>query len=108
MELIQIIIILFALFVLTRIILRLRDNQLTIREFFIWMALWGIVLLVAFIPSMAQWAASILGIGRGVDVFIYLALLVLFYMMFRIIIKLESLQHEMTSIVRKISLEDLK
>jgi len=102
MEPIQYLIVIFAIFVLTRIVLRLRDNQLTIMEFFMWTSVWGAVLIVAMIPSIATASAQLIGIGRGVDAFIYLALLVLFYLMFRVIIKLETIQKEMTSIVRKL------
>jgi len=102
MEPIQYLIVIFAIFVLTRIVLRLRDNQLTIMEFFMWTSVWGAVLIVAMIPSIATASAQLIGIGRGVDAFIYLALLVLFYLMFRVIIKLETIQKEMTSIVREL------
>lgn len=105
MEIIQILIIIFAAFVITRILLRLKDNKLTIGEFLLWIFLWGAVLLVAFVPSVSSLLARVLGIGRGVDLLIYLALLILFYMMFRMIIKLESVQQEITSIVRQVALE---
>ena len=106
MQVIQIIIIIFALFVLTRILLRLRENKLTIGEFLFWFISWILIILFAFIPSISSFFAQMLGIGRGVDVLIYSALIFIFYLIFRIIIKLESLQQELTLVVRELAIKN--
>jgi len=108
MQPIQIIVVLFALFVVTRIILRLRDNKLTINEFFMWMFVWCSIIIIALVPSISSIFADLSGIGRGVDFLIYLSLILLFYIMFKLIVKVETLQSEITTLVRELSLKGIK
>ncbi|MFH1712743.1 MAG: DUF2304 domain-containing protein, partial [Candidatus Jacksonbacteria bacterium] len=50
----------------------------------------------------ANWA----GIGRGVDLIIYLSLIFLFSALFFILVRLERLERDVTKIVRKRTLEE--
>lgn len=101
---IKIIIVLFAVFALSRVFLRFREKRVTLVEFLIWSVLWVGITVAAILPQTTTFIADILGVGRGVDAVIYLALLVLFYGMFRLYVKMEHIEQEITQIVRKVAL----
>ncbi|MBT4153839.1 MAG: DUF2304 family protein [Candidatus Magasanikbacteria bacterium] len=68
----------------------------------IWIAAEGIVLF----PESSSYVASVLGIGRGADVVLYIAIVLLFLLMFRLYIKMEKVSREVTQIVRKQAVKD--
>lgn len=102
---ITLIMIAFALFAYSRVILRIRKGEITGTEFAFWSVLWISVIIVALIPSFATSIANLLGIGRGADVMVYLSILVLFYLVFRVYVKLEHIEHEITLLTRNLSYE---
>lgn len=105
MEIIQLIIIIFALFALSRAFLRFKDNALTIRDFIFWLVLWAGVIGVALLPNIISFGSNFLGIGRSVDLIVYLGMIGLFYLVFRLYVKVESQEKEITSIVRKVAID---
>lgn len=106
MQAIQIIIIIFALFALSRAVLKFKDNKLTKNEFIFWIIIWCAVIIVAVIPYVISPISSIFGIGRGVDLIVYISIIVLFYLMFRLYVKLESVEKEITLVVRRIAMKN--
>lgn len=102
----QVIIILFALFALSRAILRLKDNQISSREFFFWSVIWVFVILFSFIPDVLGIIAKYFGIGRGIDLLTMFGMIFLFYLMFKIFVKIETVQHEITTLTRNIAIQN--
>lgn len=72
-----------------------------------WSVIWCGILIVLFIPQTTELLAKKLGIGRGVDAFLYAAIVILFYMVYRVYVKIESIERDITQIVREESLRDL-
>jgi small membrane protein len=105
MQIIQIVIVLFALFALSRAFLRFKDNALSIRDFLFWLVLWMGVITVAFMPQAVIRVSEFLGIGRGVDMVLYLGMVTLFYLIFRLYVRIENQEKEITGVVRKIAIE---
>lgn len=105
MELIQIVIIIFALFALSRAFLRFKDNKLTQNEFLFWVFLWVVVIIVSIIPGITSILSRQFGIGRGIDLVLYVSIIAIFYLIFRLYVKLESVEKEITRVVRKIALD---
>jgi hypothetical protein len=105
MEIIQIIIVLFALFALSRAFLRFKDNRLSKNEFLFWTAIWLAVIVISFIPNLTTQISNFLGIGRGIDLIVYISVIVMFYLIFRLYVKLESVEKEVTLLVRKFALD---
>ena len=104
MEIIQVVIIIFALFALSRAFLRFKDNKLTKNEFIFWILLWVVVIIISVIPSVTSPISNVFGIGIGIDLIVYLSIIILFYLIFRLYVKLESVEKEITMVVRKIAL----
>ncbi|MFH0853303.1 MAG: DUF2304 family protein [bacterium] len=103
---IQIIVVIFALFAISRAIYRFRSKQISLREVFLWIIIWLIGTLVVLLPSTTDYLARLLGVGRGVDAIIYLSIIGIVYALFRVFVKLEHIEHEITTIVRKAALKD--
>ncbi|MBI1970898.1 DUF2304 family protein [Candidatus Woesearchaeota archaeon] len=105
MIILQIIIVVFVLFALSRVILRLRDKQISIAEFLFWTAVWIGVLVVLFVPGVMTMIALRAGVSRGVDIAIYVGITLLFYLVFRLYVKLDAVDQNVTKLVRIIALE---
>jgi hypothetical protein len=108
MTLIQIILVFFLLFALSRVVLRFRGGQIRAMEFVFWATLFSLAIVGVLLPTELSRLAGILGIGRGVDLIIYISIVALFYLVFRLYVALEDVRHEITQLVRKIALKDAK
>jgi len=108
MEILQIVIIIFALFAISRAVLRFKDNNLSKNELMFWVLIWLAVIIIPFIPGITTKVSAIFGIGRGIDLIVYISIVVLFYLLFRIYVKTEALEKEITLVVRKLALKNTK
>lgn len=108
MTIIQIFIILFALFAIIHTFKQFRRGKLKLAWLFIWIIFWGTVGFVTFLPQTSDTLARIVGIGRGADVVVYLSLVGLFYLVFRLFVKIEETEREITKLVRLIAVGEVK
>jgi len=104
----QIVIIVFALFAWSRAILRLRDKNISAGEFSFWSLLWSAVIVAALFPEAVSGISTFVGIGRGVDLAIYGGIILLFYLMFRLYVKMDSQARETTKLVREFAIRNAK
>lgn len=100
---IQILIIAFAAFAFVRTVGKFRAGELTRTALLLWGAFWVAVTVVTLLPDVTTWFARLIGVGRGVDAVIYFAIIFLYYFVFRIFLRLEKLDHDITLLVRKVS-----
>src|SRR5258706_16165858 len=84
---------------------RLRAGVLTPVAFIEWFVLWLAVGVVGLVPEAASYLARLLGVGRGADLVTYLALLLLFYLSFKVFVRLEQLDRTLTAVVRALALK---
>jgi hypothetical protein len=101
---IQIILFLFLSFAISRVYLRAKEGTLKIGEILFWGGLFTLATVGIFDPRFTTFAAKQLGIGRGVDVVLYLSIILLFYLIFRTNVMMENLHHEITKLVQEIAL----
>jgi len=64
------------------------------------MLFWILADVVVFMPNSTTVFANALGIGRGADVIIYIALAIIFFVLFRLHVKLHMIEQHITRIVR--------
>lgn len=102
---IQIVALLFVAFALSRTVLRWKDKLIGNRELIFWTIIWMGVLFVAFLPQLTSSFSLFFGIGRGVDLVVYLSIVLLFYLTFRIYVQIDNLERKMTTLVRTLSIE---
>lgn len=103
----QILFVLFALFVISQIFQRRKNGLLSIAGTSFWIFIWLFAILAVLVPQATQVLASYFGIGRGTDFVVYVSFAIMFFVLFRLHIKLESMQRDVTKIVRKDTLEDI-
>lgn len=99
----KIIILFIILFMLSRAILRYKDRLLSAREMFFWIILWTISLFFIFNPSLSNLLARYTGIGRGADAAFLFSIILLFYLVFRIYVKIDKLDQDLTKLVIQLS-----
>ena len=97
-----------ALFLWTRALVKFRNNKIPLSEFIIWTSVWGGLIFLAVLPGTVTFFASLLGIGRGVDVAIYFSIILLFYMVFLLFSKLDKQKEDITRLVRAMAIEKKK
>ncbi len=103
---VQIILILFIFFAVSRVFLRFKDGSIGLVAFLFWALLFTMATIGVVSPGLTTKTARLLGIGRGADVVIYFSLILLFYMIFRTNVLIENLHQEITKIIREIALKD--
>ena len=108
LKLAHIILIVFVLFALSRLMLRLRDKEIRWLEFLTWLVVWIGVMAIVFVPRIMERIEHFIGIDRGIDFFVSVALVLLFYLLFRIYVQTEKMEQNMTKIVRKMAIDDKK
>jgi hypothetical protein len=102
---IQILINLFALYAITRVAMKVKDKTLTRGWGTLWIFFWVFVGLVVSLPWTTSFLAAKLGVTRGVDLVVYVSILALFYLVFRLTVKIEKLEHNITRLVREVALK---
>jgi len=81
-----------------------KERKLTNGWFVFWLIIWGGVGVLAFIPSISYRISAPLGVQSGISLVVYLSIILLFYLVFRIFLRLEKLQTDITRLVREIAL----
>ena len=91
---VQILLLIFLVFAVSRVVLRLKEGGLTFGAFLFWLGIWLLGGFAVIKPSFTTYIAEKIGIQRGTDVIIYLSLALLFYLVFRTNIFIENLREE--------------
>jgi small membrane protein len=85
---------------------RVRQGALGRSAAALWSLLWIASVLIITRPEFSSTVASWLGVGRGVDAIIYVAIAGLYYLVFQVFLKLDKLERDLTKIVRRIALDE--
>lgn len=104
-------IILSSVFVIAigRVVGRYRSKDLSKRGAVLWISFWLCSLMMIMVPQHFIFAiAQLVGVGRGADLVIYSALVILFLIAFRVMVKQERLSRQLTEIARHIALNENK
>jgi hypothetical protein len=88
------------------VIQRFRQRKIGTAEFLLWLLLWLGASVVVLFPDSTMVVARSFGIGRGADLVLYVSIIVLFYLIFRMQVHLEEVNREITQIVRAIALRE--
>jgi len=104
MEPITIVGVLFSTFALTRAVLRYRDGQIPVTVFSFWILFWVVVVTFTSHIPLARQVSEFIGIERPVDLFVYLGILLLFYLHFRLYVRMQDQDHEITKLVQELAL----
>jgi len=100
MQIIQLLIIILAAFLIGRTLVKFQRQKLDLKQTIFWIIVWTILLVISIIPGIMGVPASILGIERAVDSFVYLGIVALFYITFLFYSKLDELREKTSKIIR--------
>lgn len=104
----QIIVLIAILIILFKAGKRFFKKEISFLLFLIWAIVWLGVGAITVFPVIIENAAVYLGIGRGVDLVTYVSIIVIFYVLFKIIIKQNKLEKNITEMVRNIAVNNKK
>lgn len=106
MLLIQIILVAIIITIIFYSILRFKNDDLDSKRLFFWIIFWLVAIMVIIWPNFTVLIANYVGIGRGVDLIVYGSLIFIFYSLFRLLIRIEKLEKNLTQLVRQKSIDD--
>lgn len=102
----QILAIIIIVFFLARIFWQRKNNALSQSEFNFWLIFWFLALLaIIFLKKIDALVADLGFSGQGIDVLFYLAVIILFYFIFRLRLRMEKIEKNITKIVQEIALK---
>lgn len=96
----QILFIAFALFVVSSVFKRKKGGLLGTKGVVFWLLFWFAAIVAVLWPDLTTKLANYLGIGRGTDLVVYASLAIMFFVLFRLHIKVESIGRDITLVVR--------
>lgn len=97
-----------ALAGVVRVVARVRRRDVRRSEAVFWGMIWLLVAIVAVVPEGTNRLADLLGIGRGADVVVYGAIVVLAALLFRMSVRMEQLDRAITKVTRALALRDTR
>lgn len=97
----QMLFVLFAVYAIFFVIKKKQDELLGPKGMLFWIVFWIAVIVVVVWPNSAAMIAHVFGIGRGADFVMYMALAILFFIVFRLHIKIEIMNRDVTKVVRE-------
>lgn len=104
----QIFLMLFALFAISKTVRQYKKKKVSRHWFLVWTGLWVVVIGVALAPQTTDVVARYVGVEKGADLLVYCAIVLLFYVMYRMFVRMERQHQELTQLVRKIAVLDAK
>ena len=104
----QILVSIFVFFTLSRLFVQKHKNKISWLGLFFWSLLWLLVLVVFWQPDITSYLASVLGIGRGADLVLYLSVILVFYLLFRIFVRLNRIESDISKLVRDEAIKNVR
>lgn len=75
-------------------------------SYVLWGLIWFFIIIFAFVPELSSYISSFFGISRGLDFLVIVGILLSFYLIFKIYMRIDKLQQDMTKIVRELALNN--
>ncbi len=105
----QIIALIIIAFILARLFWQKQKQQINANEFIFWLIFWlisaGAIILLKWIDKLVL----VLGFSSsGINFLIYLGIVLLFYLIFKLRLRLEKIERDLTKIIREIALKNHK
>jgi len=106
MELIQIILLVFSIFALSRVFLNTKNRSFSPLEGLFWTIFWLTAMIAITLPELITFVSQIFGVERGADLMIYFAIILLAYLIFRLYVMIHQQNKIITKLVRTIAIKD--
>jgi len=103
----QILALVIIAFFLIRLFWQKRKKQIGANEFIFWLVFWGLAaILILSLKWIDKLVADLGFSGMGIEILLYLGMAVLFYFIFRLRLKLEKIEKNITKIIREMAIKD--
>jgi hypothetical protein len=103
--LVQIILIAIVAIMLIRLVFKRKSREINNNYFVIWLIIWLLAMLLILFPDIASYFADTVGVGRGVDLIIYISIIAIFYLQFKLLMRIEKLEKDITHITRHLAIK---
>jgi len=101
---IQIIATIIILIIFYQLIKKIIKDKASLTKIIFWVLFWGISLIIIWLPKETiDNIGGIFGVGRGIDVLVYLSIILLFYSNFKQTESINKLEKEITKLVREVA-----
>ena len=97
--------VIFAIFAWSRAFLTFRKKHINAKELIFWSIVWLFATIIVFIPGKTVILARFLGMGRGFDALVFIAIAALFYSVYRLYVRSNENEEIITDLIRKIALK---
>ncbi len=87
---------------------RLSKREISVWLFLLWLGVWSVAAVVVIFPELLSWVAFKLGVGRGVDLVLYLSLFIIVYTLFKMNIRLGKIEKDITRVVSRHAIENAR
>ena len=95
--------------ILIQLIVRVIKDRTQFFKLLFWGMFWGIALVFIWLPTNTiDKLGKLFGVGRGIDVLVYLSVVFLFYYIFRQNEKVGKLEKQITKLVRELAKQNAK
>lgn len=103
----QIIALVLIIIFITRLTLLKKNNKIQKNEYIFWMIFWTLAwLAILFLKQLDTLLIDFGFSGSGINFLLYLAVLFLFYLIFRLRLKILDLDTKITRLLRELALRD--
>lgn len=99
--------VLLALIVISKSYVELRSRSESLQIFLFWLVTWTAIVIVALFPSILDVLIELFGGGRtGLGTFFGMGLVFLFFLVYRIYVKLARIEQKLIQTVREIAMRE--
>lgn len=95
--------------ILIQLLIQVLKDRAQLFKLLFWGVFWGIALIFIWLPTNTiDKVGQLFGVGRGIDVLVYLSIIFLFYYIFKQSEKINKLEKEITKLVRRLAKDETK
>ena len=103
----QIIALIIIVWFISRLVWQKKKNYIGANEFLFWLIFWLVsASLIISLKSVDKLVSELGFSGSGIEVLLYLSVAILFYFVFRLRLRFEKIEKDITKIVKNIALKD--
>jgi small membrane protein len=103
----QIIALIIISFFLSRLFWQKQKKQIGINEFIFWLIFWLFAACaIIFLKWLDKLVANLGFSSSGIDILIYISVVILFYLIFKLRLKIEKIEKNITKIIKNIAINN--
>jgi hypothetical protein len=103
----KIIALIVIIFFIARLFWQKKKDEVNNAEFVFWIFFWVLAAAaIIFIKSIDRFVAGLGFSATGINVLFYIAVVLLFYIIFRLRLRIEKIERNITKIVREVALKE--